>query len=363
MQKVKIKFNHADLRQMFGAVAEFPYDMAMDKIAKGQATLYHPPQPIPANVKGQGKPLQRPQQNINTSKIKVIRPPEIVWVQDANIMGGAELSSHQVITIGERLGFNIQLLTPQSFNLGLLRNAKLLILNNIWSFDASQMVEIKRAIFEFQVPYVKYEHDMREVIYEDRLSFSRRLFKNSKMNVFLSPLHLQEYQKKIYEMSPCITLPLAIDVDKFIPNPKIKRDMNKTVHTSGNLHNKGAMPLLAMTKQHPEMKFDIFVGDNNQVSQLFAQQKNVRLMPRTDNDKMADVYSGAGYVAHAPTDVWAGERVVLEAALCGCKLILNDNVGHKSWGWDLRDTQALRKTLRQAPYTFWQHIEKLNFTK
>lgn len=360
MPKVKVKFHHADLRQMFGAIAELPYDMAMQRIAKGQASLYHPPQEFPANENKQDKLVcQQPQQNVNIAKTKVIRFPEIVWVQDANIMGGAELSSNQVISVGKKLGFDIQMVTPQSFELGLLRNAKLLILNNIWSFNPSQMVELKRAIFEFQRPYVKYEHDMREVIYDDRLSFSRRLFRNSKLNVFLSPLHLQEYQNKIYEMSTCVTLPLAIDVDKFNPNPKIKRNMKKTVHASGNLHNKGAMTLLAMTKHHPEVQFDIFAGDNRQVEQLFAQQKNVRLMPRMENHEMADVYSGAGYVVHLPPDVWAGERVVLEAALCGCKLITNDNVGHKSWGWDLEDTDSLRETLIQAPYEFWREVEKV----
>jgi glycosyltransferase involved in cell wall biosynthesis len=356
MDTIKIKFINTDLMNHFGAVAEVPYDWGMKRISKGHAILYQP-------QKNTYTPLYfaSPQKIVSpkTSAVMGLRKyPEIVWVQDNNIMGGAELSSRQVINVGRRLGFEIHVLTPQNFDFSILRNAKLLILNNIFTFNSTQMVEIKRAIFEFQIPYIKYEHDMREA-YDNRLSFSRRLFKHSKLNMFISPLHLQEYQTKIYDMSPSYTFPLAIDVDRFKPNPKIKRDIKKVVHTSGNLHNKGLVSLFAMTKQRKDLRFEIYVGDNNLIAQMFAKAKNVRLMPRIDNDKMPDVYSGAGYLVHLPTGAWAGERVVLEAALCGCKLIINDNVGHKSWGWDLEDIGALRDKLKVAPYDFWHRVEEV----
>lgn len=361
---VQIRLINKDLAVRFGAYPTVPYPWAMKQVKAGHAEFYNP-SPTKPSGNGHKKPAHllapavQEEPIIAVTKTKVLRKyPEIVWVQDSNFMGGAELSSQQVIKIGEKLGFDIFTLTPHNFELGILRNAKLLIINNIWTFNVTQMVEIKRAIFEFQRPYIKYEHDMRE-LYNDRLSFSRRLFKHSKMNVFISPLHLQEYQQKIYEMSPSHTFPLAIDVDKFKPNPKIKRGMKKVVHASGNLHNKGHQKLLAMTVQRPDMKFDIFVGQNKLITQMFAGQKNVRLRQRLDIDKMPDVYSSAGYLVHLPIGAWAGERVVLEAALCGCKLIINDNVGHKSWGWDFKDTAALRAKLKQAPYEFWREVEKV----
>jgi len=362
METVQIRLTDRDLADRFGPYPTVPYGWAMKRVKEGRAEFYNPPPKKPSG-NGHKKPAHlliptiQEQPVVAVTETKILRSyPEIAWLQDANIMGGAELSSQQVINIGEKLGFDIYTLTPQNFDLGILRNAKLLIINNIWTFNITQMVEIKRAVFEFQVPYIKYEHDMRE-LYSERLSFSRRLFKHSKMNVFISPLHLQEYQNKIYDMRPSYTFPLAIDVDKFKPNPKIKRDMKRVVHTSGNLHNKGHQKLLAMTKQRPDMKFEIFVGENKLITQMFAGQKNVKLRKRLDIDKMPDVYSGAGYLVHLPIGIWAGERVVLEAALCGCKLIINDNVGHKSWGWDFDDTEALRAKLRQAPYGFWGEVE------
>lgn len=357
MEKIQVRLKDKDLVNRLGATPVVPYPWAMERIREGLAEIYQSPK--------EHKPIETPCFVASvTAPVTQVAPtvikkrPEIVWVQDYNIMGGAELSSRQVINVGKRLGFDIHVLTPQGFNLGILRNAKLLIINNIWTFDSTQMIEIKRAIFEFRVPYIKYEHDMRE-IYDSRLSFSRRLFKHSKMNIFISPLHLQEYQKKIYDMSPPYTFPLAIDVDRFKPNPKIKRDMKKVVHASGNLHNKGAVTLLSMTKHRKDMKFEIYIGDNNLIAQMFAKVKNVVIKTRVDNDEMPNIYSSAGYLVHVPPAVWAGERVVLEAALCGCKLIINDNVGHKSWGWDLEDIDALRAKLKVAPYDFWRKVEKV----
>ena len=62
------------------------------------------------------------------------------------------------------------------------------------------------------------------------------------------------------------------------------------------------------------------------------------------------------FLVHLP-DAWcAGERVVLEAALCGCKVIANERVGHTSWGWDMTDIDALRDRLADAPYEFWRLV-------
>ena len=51
------------------------------------------------------------------------------------------------------------------------------------------------------------------------------------------------------------------------------------------------------------------------------------------------------------------DRVTFEAALCGCKIIANENV--ESWGLDLADADYLRGWLREAPYLFWGEVEKI----
>lgn len=350
--KVKIRLTHPDLINRFGITPTVPYSWAMEKIKNGHAVLFRPSDPPKVS---QSNPVS-PAQHIITHNPQ--KSYEIVWVQDYNFIGGAELSSQLVIDVGKDLGFDICMITPQNFDLRTLRRAKLLILNNIFTFTGTQMAELKRTIFEFQVPYVKYEHDMRET-YPERLSFSRRLFAHSKMNVLISPLQKEVYCGIIPNMGYTITLPLAVDTSKFQPNSKIKRIKNKAIHTSGNLHNKGAAKLLSMVNAHTEMQFDIYPGDNRQIIQMFSELPNVTLKQRVTHDKMADIYNEAEYLVHLPTGIWAGERVVLEAALCGCKLVINDNVGHKSWGWDFGNTKALRAVLDDAPHEFWRKVEEI----
>ena len=351
-EKVRVRIIKQDLISQFGTTPIVPYNWAMARIKKGHAVLYQPVQ------KDVSPPPKKQIVSTATDPGTTVqsKQPDIVWVQDNNFMGGAELSSQHVINVGKELGFDIGMITPQSFNIAVLRRAKLIVLNNMFTFNPSQFAEINRTIFEFQVPYVKYEHDMRE-LYDDRLSFSRRLFANSKMNVFISPLQNSKYHDIIYDMGYTVTLPLAIDTSEFYPSPKIKRIKNKAVHTSSNLHNKGAATLLSMVKAHNELSFDIYPGENDYILQMISEILNVTLKPRVSHDKMSDIYNEAEYLVHVPTGVWAGERVVLEAALCGCKLIINDNVGHKSWGWDFTDTESLRATLNDAPYAFWREIE------
>jgi glycosyltransferase involved in cell wall biosynthesis len=355
MPTVKVKFILPDLINIYGSTKEVDYNWAMDRIRKGHAIL--------ADTATKTFPQQQQPKPLTPAKpaapIKSKKSYDIVWVEDNNILGGAELSGRCVVNVGTTLGYDIYKLTPQNFDIPTLRRAKLIILNNIWSFTNNQMAELRRTIFEFQVPHVKYEHDMREVDYDKRLPFSRQLFKHSKCNFFISPLHLKYYQDRLPEMSSCHVLPLALDVDNFAHNPQIKRQKNKVVHTSGNIHNKGLQSILELVVKRRDLQFDIYAGNNgsNTVQQLFANESNVRLCPKVEHDKMADIYSAAEYLVHLPHGKWAGERVVLEAALCGCKLITNDNIGHLSWGWDLSDVAGLKEKLKPAPYEFWKVIE------
>ena len=45
---------------------------------------------------------------------------------------------------------------------------------------------------------------------------------------------------------------------------------------------------------------------------------------------------------------------MVEAALCGCKLITNENVGATSFDFDISDPQMIA----DAPDHFWREIER-----
>lgn len=348
---VKVRLLHPDHVNTWGSPYNAPYNWAVDMIKKGYAELVREEPTKPTE-------LVAPQ-NPNIQKTAPIQKPrsipyDVCWVQDNNIKGGAELSGEHVINIGSSLGFSIYTLTPQNFNLQILRHSKIIILNNIFTFSNTQMVEIKRAIFEFERPYIKYEHDMRES-YKERLSLSRRLFKHSKCNFFISPAHLGWYQEKIYDMSPSYMLPLSIDTSLFKPVPNIKRDKNKVVCVANLLRFKGWLSVNKAIKDNPDKLFDVYTSDKGIATNLI-KNRNCQIKKRVLNKEMPRVYSEAGYIIHLPTEPWAGERVVFEASLCGCKIMANDYVGHMSWKYDLKNRASLSKKLKEAPFEFWRVV-------
>ena len=52
-------------------------------------------------------------------------------------------------------------------------------------------------------------------------------------------------------------------------------------------------------------------------------------------------------------------RIVIEAKLLGCKLILNDNVLHKDEGWFISNKKEVAAYLKSRPKYFWKTVEKV----
>jgi hypothetical protein len=86
---------------------------------------------------------------------------------------------------------------------------------------------------------------------------------------------------------------------------------------------------------------------------------NVEIRPMVPYERMPEIYSAFEYVVHLLDGWGAGERVILEGALCGCKIIVNDRVGHTSWDRKLIDKDGFRDWLREAPYEFWRRIDQI----
>ena len=278
---------------------------------------------------------------------KRVRKARISWVQDNEVdwRGGAEFSARHVVEVGERCGFHVEPMTPSSFRADAMANAELVVLNNLWHFSGEQMRAILAVLFEMRVPYVKYEHDHRELT---RPEFSRRLFERAVMNVFLSPVHRENHRDGIGAAGECI--PLAIDVNAYRPVPGIQR-VPGTALVSNVRTIKTWDRLKEYVFGHPEITFTVLATNG------IIQGKNVKTIPPVLPEKMPELYSAHEYLVHLP-DAWcAGERVIFEAALCGAKIIANEKVGHMSWGWDLADTEALRERLIDAPYEFWRLVD------
>jgi hypothetical protein len=284
-----------------------------------------------------------------TYETKRLKKKRIAWVQDSFLRGGAEISNELVVKVGRECGFNIYLVTPStvpSIMQKVFTDSDMIILNNIWGFSSEQMWAILKAIYQERIPYVKYEHDHREL---DRPEFSRRLFQNSALNIFVSPIHLANHKERLGAEGVC--LPLAIDVEMFSPVASVERKKNTALIT--NTRNfKTWQRLSKYVQEHQEITFTVLTNEEPVV-----RGNNVKVTRMVSHEQMPTIYTEYETLVHLLDGWGAGERVIFEAALMGLKIVANDTVGHMSWNKDLTDIENLRPWLMQAPFDFWKEVE------
>jgi hypothetical protein len=269
---------------------------------------------------------------------------KIAWVQDYSMIGGAELSNFQVIKIGTNCGFDIVGVTPQNFNERILQECDLIILNNFFEFRTEQYNTILKYLFENKKPYIKYEHDHREL---NRINTAKRIFSGARICIFISPLHKENHCRAL-EISSIntICLPLAINTEKFCRDEKIQKE--DTIFIPA--FNKCQVNALQFINQNRDKKF-IIVGHSDLVT--IKHEKFISL----DYSKMPLFYNRVKTVYHCPLKREGGSRIYFEAALCGCDLVVNENVLHASWGFDIKNSANLKNALDRAIFDFWQVIE------
>lgn len=371
---VRVRFISEILRHSYGQYRHYAIDKAREGEGKGLWVIDDPKQERsgyntrmmeadPLAMGYEGKDLhvnKEPSEDavklsdIWGPKEEAVRSPvkkkRVAWVQDRAIRGGAELSCELVVSVGRDLGFNLAVIdqraTPQGIAI-ILKEADAIILNNIRMFVGDQMRQIQKAIFSDRKTYVKYEHDHREL---DRAEFSRPIFQRSAFNVFLSPVHLENHKKEL----GCdgVAMPLAIDVEKFKANGTPRKPGAAVISNVRNFKSWGI--LQGFITAHPEMSFEVLTDKDLPVS-----GENVSARGMVPPEEMPGVLGGYDTLVHLLDGWGAGERVVFEAALCGCRVIANENVGHMSWGKDLNNQEELRPWLRQAPFEFWKMVDAI----
>jgi hypothetical protein len=267
----------------------------------------------------------------------------VAWIQDFSKMGGAELSNCRVVEIGERCGYDIVGITPGRFSIALLDAADIAVVNNFHEFTSEQVRTIMFHLIERDIPYIKYEHDYREL---KRTMFARGLFNRAVGCVFLSPVHRQTMCERLgLDERHTATLPLAIDPDALLAD-------NTNGHERASVFvpclRKGHREMTTYMREHTDREYFV-IGDTGQL----RGHKNVHQLAPLKYDAMIERFRRHAEVLHLPERPWAGERVYLEARLAGCTVIANDNVGHVSWNFT---DEELPEVLRQAPYEFWKEV-------
>jgi len=272
------------------------------------------------------------------SKRKMTR---VAWVQNYSYNGGAEISNFSAIRVGQNLGFDIVGLNIDEFkSCEIMSKADVIIVNNLHSPNRGEVLDY---LARTTVPWIKYDHDCGEV--------EKFLYTDSKKNVFISPRHKKHYidycGKEIEPKSVC--LPLAFNVDMW------QNSVNGRIKDSVFVPNyeKSRTNLLPYIKEHPEKQY--FIAGNIQPI------GNTISLGEIPYQSMPELYRKYETVFHSPSRLCAGERVLFEAVLCGCKVITDDLAGHTSWDFDWRDERVLRPILKRSVYQFWREVERVAY--
>lgn len=271
----------------------------------------------------------------------------IAYLHDVSLTydGGAEIATRTVIKTGRALGYNIQVIDDpmtadpemNAAHFQPLHSYDLIILSNIWWFWPEAMNIIMDAIRT--VPYVKYEHDHDGLSDKPRgreypkADYAKKIYGNSALNVFQSPDHQRVYAESFGINGIC--MPPMIDVDFFKTNG-VERNQNTAL--IGSPGKWRSWLIKEYIQQHPDIKVDV-------------------LSQGIPHEQIPALYSQYEYFVHFPRWKCPCDRVIFEAALCGCKIVINDNV--ETLGKDLSSIDSLREWLRKAPYLFWHEIEKI----
>ena len=277
---------------------------------------------------------------------------KIIWLADYTIKefpGGAQQTNELMVRYGRKIGYEIEYMLPPKFSISKLKKADLVIINNLIKFKSSQLNWIIK-----NKPYVKYDHDHAAA---RRISRIPKLFSSSRLNIFLSPLHLQGVSKIVGHKIPkskVIPSPINTEIFKITNKNRIK----DSIFACGCLvPEKGINNIIKYLNAHKEKKLFAAGWGKDKATKLLSME-NVTFLGFVQHNKLPEVYNKYESFIHLPVDKEAFGRAVLEAYLCGCHLITNKIVGAMSYDWDWKNYDEIKKKVKSQK-RFWEVIKEV----
>lgn len=272
---------------------------------------------------------------------------KVAWIADFDLNdhpGGAQQTNDVMIKYGLSIGHTIDVIKPNVFATTDFSKYDLIILNNITLFDKNKILQLCKT---YKV--IRYDHDILAA------TLFPQIYKAVIKTIFLSPLHKDQAFAigKTSGAFECVPSPIKDDI--FCINTEVKREPNSVMWSGGLTPGKGLDEFEEYIKSNPDKKFYVAGwGD----SQRFKKYENVTCLGQLTHKDLAEWYQKSEYFYHKPNWLDAFGRSVMEAYLCGCKLITNNNVGAMSYGWNLDDYEFIKGELHSEP-KLWDIIEKV----
>ncbi|SPP65641.1 hypothetical protein NITLEN_40114 [Nitrospira lenta] len=304
--------------------------------------------------------------------------------------GGGEMISRRLLEVGERLGYDIRLsaVRPRRRSLHHSPHLSLFIdvfnhahsVKSLGAWRAFGMAFLEEAMARApfvhltnayadvcNLPYLPCSGDrpdgcpvkpglnvVRQFMMRDwthecfvQQSIVRRLYEQSVLNVYLSPLHRRITESLLgsHRLPPSYILKPMIDTSRFVNEGRVRDIEYLFVGVVGE-----AKGLAAMRERYGHTDIHLIGRCAPGVKPDFG-----RHLGHVSYDEVPCYMNRARNFVFLPRWPEPQGRVVAEAALCGCRIIGNENVGALSFDMDLADPESYR----DVEDAFWVRLEEL----
>lgn len=296
----------------------------------------------------------------------------IIFLHDTYIETprGAELTIKELMEIGSLKGFNISIDSLKNFETvkEKINLSNLVVLNSTSRCDFE--IELLNFLISSSVPYIKVEYDynfcirrnilctvdrnVKSCCNPDKFHIYRKLFSNSKLNIFQSPKHYGAHYDFYGEaVVNHLIMPPTVQIENLKPSP-FKQD--HTIPFFGDLNFlKGGDAYIDFALDHPEMKFTVY-GTNRIHREI---PKNISFYQPISNHEVLEILGKTKYFICKPVWPEPSGRLAAEAFLSGCEMIINDRIGTFSFDFYPDNIEKAVSEIKQAPENFWNAVTEI----
>jgi hypothetical protein len=256
----------------------------------------------------------------NSSKVAHPSSESVSGLFTGQFAGGAEMSDYEY-QLQAPLGFDIEIVTPDTFHTHDIHQFDSIVVTGTDSFSDQQLTQLSE-----HDPFVFVHH-----LQTPRAGLNS-LIRGSRLFVTHTPAHMR---RELAWAKPRKTA----QVLSYFDTSKCHDHMDKQPFA------------LWAAREHP------LKGKLN--AELWAAQAGYefKALSNVPREQVLDAMARCEWFVHLPLGFESECRAVMEAVLSGCRIHTNDNVGITSVE-DWQDADSLRHTIDKAGDTFWRLVQQ-----
>ena len=292
---------------------------------------------------------------------------KIAWLNDfteKEFTGGCQITNSIMISEGRKKGYTITEITPKIAEDKGIEGYDLYILNNINYFKSEIIWDLIH-----KKKYVTYSHDYLFCEYRNAVcescpknpckpnSIFVKLYSNSLLNIFLSPIHLKIHKQFFGNtMDDAIFIPSPLEKCGFYPNLNIQED--KYLYAGTLMTHKGLLEILDFADSQPDKEFH-FAGKSIHKEVVERIKKSHTYLGEIPHEQMHELYRKYKHFVINPKWHEPFGRTIPEALSSGCNLVKFS--GSKLTGFESyeKGMKTMIMMCEDAPNRFWKKIEKV----